>query len=230
MLVKDVMTRDVVTVLPETPVLALARRLVEQRISAVPVVDPSGRIVGIVSEGDLMRRRELGTEARRSWWLEMFVDPDALALAYTKAHGLTAADVMASPVHAIEESAPLAAAADMMEKQAVKRLPVTREGTLVGIVSRADLVRALLAQTASAAAPSRADDRSLAAALAERIRAQSWARSTTLNCVVDDGVVGLWGFVRSEEQRRALLVLAQETPGVRGVEDHLTQAHFGSAA
>jgi CBS domain-containing protein len=224
MLAQDVMTRDVVTVGPETPVTEIAKRLVERRISAVPVVGADGTAVGIVSEGDLLRRREIGTERRTSWWLEVFGDPDALARAYTKAHGLAAADVMSSPVICVEEEAPLATVADMLQTHGIKRVPVLRRGKLVGIVSRADVVRALLAHAGVAAKPvaKAPDDRAIERALRERMGAESWAKSGLVNAVVHEGVVALHGFVRSEEQRRGLQVLAREIPGVRAVEDHLT--------
>jgi CBS domain-containing protein len=230
MKVQDVMTRDVATATPETPVTELAKRLVERRISAVPVVDRELHVVGIVSEGDLLRRRELGTEARRSWWLEIFSDPDALAREYTKTHGLTAADVMSSPVFCVEESASLASIADMLETHGVKRVPVVRGGKLVGIVSRADLVRAFVASAPAPAPAGSRDDRQIEKALRERLNRESWARSITLNVVVENGVVSLWGFARSEEQRRGLKVLAQEIPGVKGVEDRLTIARLTGTA
>jgi CBS domain-containing protein len=226
----DLITRDVVTVTPQTPVIELARRLVERRISAVPVVNAENNVVGVVSEGDLLHRRELGTEARTSWWLEMFRDPDAAAREYMKAHGLVAADVMTSPAICTEESAPLATVAGLLERHGIKRLPVLRAGKLVGIISRADLVRALVARAPASPAPgAAADDRAIVRVLRERLKAEPWARSMTINFVVEDGIVELWGFARSEEQRNALRVLAQEIPGVRGVTDHLSLAHFTSA-
>lgn len=225
---KDLMTRDVVTVSPETPVAAVAQRLVDRRISAVPVVDATGTVLGIVSEGDLLRRRELGTERRSSWWLEVFADPDSRARDYTKAHGLTAADVMTSPVVCAEETAPLATIADMLQAHGIKRVPVLRQGKIVGIVSRADVVRAFAARAAGAPSDGETDDRAIERKLRERMAAESWARSGFVNVVVRDGTVELWGFARSEEQRQGLRVLAQEVPGVRKVEDHLTVGHLAN--
>jgi CBS domain-containing protein len=220
MQVKDLMTSDVVTVGPQTPVGEVARRLVERRISAVPVVSPDGTVLGIVSEGDLLRRRELGTERRTSWWLEIFADPDSLAHEYTKAHGLTAADVMTTPVVCIDEDAGLPSVAEMLEAHGIKRVPVLRQGKLVGIISRADLVRAF-ARHAEPAQPSASDDREIERALRARMNAESWARTGHINVVVRGGAVELWGFARSEEQRQGLKVLAREIPGVRAIEDHL---------
>jgi CBS domain-containing protein len=220
----DVMTRDVVVAGPETPVTEIAKRLVERRISAVPVVGADGTVVGIVSEGDLLRRREIGTERHASWWLEVFGDADALARDYTKAHGLVAADVMSSPVVCVEEKAALATCADMLQAHRIKRVPVLRRGKLVGIVSRADVVRALVMHASVAAKPADGapNDRTIERTLRERMNAESWAKSGFVNAVVRGGTVELRGYARSEDQRRGLQVLAREIPGVRAVEDHLT--------
>lgn len=224
MLARNVMTRDVVIARPDTPVTEIAKTLVERRISAVPVVDPDGTVLGIVSEGDLLRRRELGTERRPSWWLEVFADPDALARDFTRAHGLTAADVMTSPVVCVPGEATLATVAEMMQAHAIKRLPVLSRGKLVGILSRADMVRSLAARAASATKQKDGvpNDREIERALRERMGDQSWANSGQINVVVRDGAVELRGFVRSEDQRRGLQVLTREIPGVRTVVDHLT--------
>jgi CBS domain-containing protein len=225
MLAKDAMTSDVVTARPDTTVTELARRLLNRRISALPVTDTEGCIVGIVSEGDLLRRRELGTEQRHSWWLEVFGDPDALARDYAKAHGLTAADIMTNPVMCVEETAPLAAVANILETHAIKRVPVLRDGKLVGIISRADLMRAFVA-IAAPAPPGSADDRAIERALRARLNDESWARGAMVNLVVDNGVVALCGFARSDEHRRALRVLAKEIPGVRAIDDRLVIGNF----
>jgi CBS domain-containing protein len=222
MLAKDVMTRDLVTARPETPVAAVARSLVERRISAVPVVGKDGTVLGIVSEGDLLRRREIGTERHPSWWLEIFSDPDAMAHDYSKAHGRIAADVMTSPVVCAEETTPLGTIADMLQAHGIKRVPVLREGKLVGIISRADMVRTLVTHAERAPAAALPDDRAIERALRERMGAESWSKSGYVNAIVRDGAVELWGYARSEEQRRGLQVLAREIPGVRAVEDHLT--------
>ena len=224
MLAKDVMTKDVVTVEPETPVTEIAKRLVEKHISAVPVVGAEQTVLGIVSEGDLLRRREIGTERRPSWWLEVFADPDALARDYTKAHGLVAADVMSTPVVCVADNAKLATVADMLQAHGIKRVPVLRRGKLVGLVSRADVVRALATHLGvpEKAATRNPSDRTIERALRERMGVEKWSRLGYVNAVVHEGTVELWGIARSEDQRRGLTVLVREIPGVRAVEDHLT--------
>ena len=215
----EIMTRDVVTVSPSTSVRDVAALMTEKRISGVPVVSDDGTVVGIISESDLMRRAELGTEAPRKWWLSFFSDPDALARQYTKAHGLTAEDVMTRQVHTIGEDAELQEIASTFERRRVKRLPVLRDGTLVGIISRADLVRAL---SKTEVVRPVVDDATLEAKLLEKMRAQDWLDGSFLNVVVHDGVVELNGFIGSAEQRRALRVLIEETDGVHRIEDNLS--------
>jgi len=212
------MTTDVVTVGPETPVREVAVQLFERRISAVPVVDAERRVLGIVSEGDLMRRAETGTERRPSWWLELFGDWELLAQDYLKSHGRTAADVMTRHVVSVTDDAEAGHIVDLLESRGIKRVPVVREGRLVGIVSRADLLRGLVA--GSAGAPGKpAGDHKIHEALMSRIRSEPWANLLFLNVLVRDGAVELWGIAKSEEQREALRVLAENVPGVGAVRN-----------
>jgi len=215
----EIMTRDVFTVSPSTPVRQVAALMTEKRISGVPVLSEDGTVVGIISESDLMRRAELGTEAPRKWWLSFFSDPDALARQYTKTHGLKASDVMSQPVLSIDEDADLEEIAGTFERRQVKRLPVLRDGKLVGIISRADLVRAL--SKAEVVRPT-VDDAMLEAKLLEKMRSQDWLDGTYLNVAVHDGVVQLNGFIGSAEQRRALRVLIESADGVHRIEDNLS--------
>src|SRR6266536_3997807 len=143
---RDVMTTRVVTVEPDTAIEEVAKRLFENRISAVPVVEGDGRLVGIVSEGDLMRRPESGMERRPSWWLSFLLLPEQSAASYVKAHGRHAKDVMTRNVIMVEDSARIEGIAEILEKHGIKRVPVIREGKLVGIVSRADLLHGLVAR------------------------------------------------------------------------------------
>ncbi len=217
---RDIMTTDVVTVAPDTPVTRIASLLLQHRISAVPVT--SERIVlGIVSEGDLMHRPENGTERARSWWLETFTDTETLARDFAKSHGRRAVDVMTRHIVSVTEDTDAGEIADLLDSRRIKRVPVVREGRLVGIVSRADLLRALIAGR-SAPAPGRAtDDRGLHDAILKRARAEPWADILMLNVVVRGGDVELWGIVSSEEQSNAMRVLAESVAGVRSVRDNL---------
>ena len=218
---RDIMSQPVVTVDPDTEVADVAQLLLDNRISAVPVV-ANGRLVGIVSEGDLLRRHEAGTErGRRSWWLRLLSPVDELAQEYIQAHGMRARDVMTTPVVTITEDTSVSEIANLLENERIKRVPVVRDDEIVGIVSRANLLHAVAAQRSRPAVEGEADDSRIAEAVRERIRAAPWAKPLVVSPTVVDGHVELWGIVRSETQRQAMVVLAERTPGVRGVTDHL---------
>ncbi len=220
MQVRDVMTTKVITVRPDTPAREIARLLVENRISGVPVVDEENRVLGIVSEGDLIRRLEDGDDGRRrSWWLELFASPERRAEQYVKAHGRLAREIMTDEIVTIDEEATLAEAARLLEEKHVKRLPVVREGKLVGLVSRADLLRALALQPPPEA---KADDREIRERLLAELDKAGLAYHPYVNIVVSDGVVHLWGFVGSAKEAEAMVVAAQNVPGVRSVDSHLS--------
>ena len=218
----DIMTPDVITARPDTPLDALVRTLLDRRISAVPVLDGND-VVGMVSEGDLLRRPELGTAPVRPRWLLLLGFPDREAAAYVRTHGRTAGEVMSRPVVSVAEQTPVEEVAALMDRHRIKRLPVLRAGRLVGIVTRADLLRALALRLA---APVGADDRRLREAILAELRTQAWAPSPTeLSVLVRDGVAHLWGSVRSAEVRQAVIAAAESAAGVRTVEDHLTIRH-----
>lgn len=222
MQVSDVMTVDVVSVSLDTPVDAIARLMVERRISGVPVVDRQSRVLGMVSEGDLIRRSETDTARRRSWWLQLLSPSAELASEYVKTHGRRAEHVMTRKVVTVAETAPLREVADLLERHGIKRMPVLRDGRLVGIISRANLLQALASAGASTAA-ARGDEAIRELLLAE-LRRQKWAPALPGNVIVTDGIVHLWGNVLSEEERTARRVAAENIDGVRGVEDHMTLA------
>ncbi len=215
---KDVMTTNVVTVGPDTDVRAIARSLIERGISAVPVVDHAGHVIGIVSEGDLMRRAEAGTERRPSWWLELLASPEEKARDYAKSHGLTAKDVMSRPAVTVAEDAPLGEVATLLERHRIKRVPVVRDGAIVGIVSRANLLHGLVAKEAAPAVT--ADD----AGIREQVAAGIEAAGITepyVNVVVADGIVQIWGFVGSEAEKAAIRIAAETVPGVKAVQNNV---------
>ena len=218
---QDVMTKDIITVGPDSSVSEIAGLLMQHRISAVPVVTGEGQLAGIISQTDLGHRSETGTEKKRKWWLEIFADADARAREYVKSHGLRAHDVMTRLVISVPPDASLAEVADVLDAHRVRQVLVMREGKMIGIISRADLVRAL-ANTATTAASPRTANGQLQKAIWEQIRAQPWLHSAYLNLAVRDGVVELYGAVDSTDQRRALLVLVNRVTGVHKVEDNLT--------
>jgi len=214
----DVMTRDVIQVAPDASVQAVARLLFERRISGAPVVDAAGRLVGVVSEGDLMRHAEaVGEIGPRSWWLRLFGERESVIEDYVKTHGRNAADVMTRDPVTVAPDAPLATVARLLEKRRIKRVPVVEDGRLVGIVSRSNLLQGLA--TASVPGSVRTDDREIALHLQAELRRQNFG--SFLNPIVKDGVVHLWGVVDNETERRALVLLAEQIPGVTAVEDQL---------
>ena len=219
---REIMTALVHTVGPDTKIADLARLLMDKRISAAPVVDDTGRLVGIVSESDLLRRREIGTDKRRSWLLRFVTDTQTLAAEYVKASAPTVGEIMSRQVVTVGEDMPVAAIADLLEARGLKRVPVVRDSKVVGIVSRANLVQALATHGAQRLDGGEASDQALRARLVEKIRTQPWSAGPTFNILVENHVAHFWGFVRSEDERKAMIVAAETLEGITGVEDHLT--------
>jgi CBS domain-containing protein len=223
----DVMATNVITVTPDTSVQDLAGLLSQYGISGVPVVDAANALVGIVSEGDLLHRAETGTERRterrRPRWLDSFAAERDLAHDYVKSHARTVGDVMTRDVITVPETAALDDIANLLETNRIKRVPVVRDGHVVGIISRANLVRALAAmQNQPAATEADIDDQTIRQTLLAELQGQEWARVWPADILVRGGVVHLWcSDDRSLEQRLALRVAAQNAPGVRGVEMHV---------
>jgi CBS domain-containing protein len=221
---KDIMSSPVVTVTPDASVAKAAALLLEKRISGVPVVDHTGQIAGILSEGDLLRRVETDTERHRPHWLEMLLGQGGDASSFIKSHASRVGDVMSHDVIASHPEASLREIAELMERHGIKRVPIVDGGALVGIVSRANLMQGLLADRKSAAA-STSDDQ-IRDKLNDLLRTQPWIDHNRINVVVNGGVVQLWGSVQDDEQRRVLMVAAESTVGVQSVEDHLTVNFF----
>jgi CBS domain-containing protein len=216
----DVMTHRVVWVGPDAPVSAAISLMLQHKVSGLPVVNDAGNVVGIVTEGDLLRRAETGTERQRKRWLEFLLGPGRVAVDYVHAHGRKVADVMTAEPLTVIEDTPLTEVVDLMERRRVKRLPVVRGRRLVGIVSRANLLQAMASLLPVVAAPSPGD-----ATIRDRIMAEfskeSWAPLALVNVTVRDGVVDLWGSLIDERQRRAVCVVAENVEGVKQVRDHM---------
>ncbi len=217
---KDIMTTNVVTITPDTRVERIAGLLLERRISGVPVVDKDNQVIGIVSEDDLIRRPESGTERRRSWWLDLLSGSEDRAAEYIRTHGLRAEDVMTRNPVTVSEDTPIGEIAQLLERRRIKRVPVLRERELVGIISRANLLQGLAARKDEGPAPS-TDDRSIRQQAAEILDREDWLTHGSFNVIVTDGVVEIWGWVDSDPERRAIMVAIENVPGVRSVEDHL---------
>ena len=189
----------------------------------MPVIDDAGKLVGIVSEGDLMRRADLGTERHRSWWLAaLFAEEEALAAEYVKQHSKKVSDVMTKRLVTASPDAPLDEIAGLLERHSIKRVPIVENGALVGIVSRANLIQALAGDRKSLDVP--VPDAKLRDKIMAHLKAQPWAHTSLLNVTVNDGIVDIWGITRSEAEKQALRVAAETTPGVRAVNDNVDHA------
>lgn len=217
---RDVMSRTVRTVGVDSLVRDAARVLSRGRISALPVVDRRRRVVGIVSEGDLLRRPETGTEKRRSWWLDLLTDSATEARRIAKSRAVRVRDVMTQPVVSVTPGTDLREVADLLERWGIKRVPVMRGARLVGIVSRRDLVRAF-AKRGRAGAGRKLSDAQLRAALHRELKKLGWLDGALINFAVTKGVVELSGLATSGDQRTALRVLAEGLPGVRAVKSRM---------
>lgn len=220
MIVADVMTRNCITIAPEATVEEAVNLMLSRHISGLFVVDKAGDLVGVVTEGDLLRRDEIGTQRNRPWWLRLLASPARQAADFTRANGRHVRDVMTEDVVSIAQDAPLEDVVAAMEANRIKRLPVTADGKVVGVVSRTDLLRALIGR-ARTSEPLPTDDRTIRAAIMTTLEAQSWAPMTTLNVTVANAVADIWGTITNEEERHAIHVVVENTPGVKTVHDHL---------
>jgi CBS domain-containing protein len=213
------MTRQVITVSPDAQVLQAVRLMLQNRISGLPVVDQQGHLVGIVTEGDFLRRAETNTERHRPSWLEFLTSPGRLADEYVHAHGRKVEEVMSRNPHTVSEDATLEEVVRTMERKHIKRVPVLRQGKLVGIITRANLLHAL-ASAARNIPPVAKDD----SAIRDRILAEMdklpW-RPAGVSVLVRDGNVDLSGTIMDEREREGIKVLVENVPGVRALHDHI---------
>lgn len=223
---RDVMTAEVVSIGPETRVGEIAALLIQRRISAVPVLE-EGRLIGIVSEGDLMRRPETETEPGASPWLTLLTGPGVVPDRFAKAHGRTAREVMTREVVSVAPDTPLEEVARILETRRIKRVPVVESGRLVGILSRANLLHGLIARRGGERIEDATErDRRIRAEVQAVLARNPWLERRHMNLVVSDGVVHVWGIVRSEEHRAALHAALRAIAGVASVEDHLSPNWF----
>jgi CBS domain-containing protein len=224
MIASDVMVRDVKTVRPGTSVAEAARLMAQNDLSALPVVDDHEQLVGILSEGDLLRREEIGTDVRRPRWIEAMTPATTLAAEFAKSHGKQVKELMSEDVITAKEDTPLAEIAAILERRRIKRIPITRDGALAGIVSRANLIQALASASLE---PSKELDqsRTIRQQLLSRLETQSWTDFGSRNVIVADGKVHLWGLVGSPAERKALVAIAEGVPGVTGVVDEMIPAY-----
>src|SRR5215469_1290444 len=217
----DVMTVDPVSISPDDSIVEAIRVMLQRKFSGLPVVDSTGALVGIVTEGDLLRRTETGTQRKRPRWIEFLIGSGRLANEYVQASGRKVHDVMTYDVHTVTEDAPLDDIVQHMERYQIKRLPVVRDGKLVGIVTRANLLRALASVVVETKPVAAADDASIRSQIYAELQKQPWAPVNMLDIVVRDGTAHLWGVVLDERQRESIRVVAENTAGVKRIEDHL---------
>jgi CBS domain-containing protein len=220
MIAKDIMTPDVVTIEPNASVHEAAALMAKHRISAIPVTAAGNRLLGIVSEGDLVERVEVGAEPRGKWWLEDFSNAQVMADRYAKAHGAAVADVMTRRVATVRPDADLGEVANVLRVHRVKRVPVVQDGKLLGIVTRSDIVRAVSGAMGPVATDVRADG-DLQRAILERMRGEAWLETSYVNLSVAKGKVSLSGLIGSAEERRAVCTLVEEVAGRGNVLDQL---------
>jgi CBS domain-containing protein len=219
MQVKDIMTRNVISVGPDESIMKAARLMLQNRISGLPVVEKDGELIGIVTEGDFLRRGELGTQRRRPKWLEFIVGPGRLAEEYVHASGRKVDEIMTTdPVTASEDDT-LEHVVDTMERRHVKRLPVVKNGRVVGIVSRSNLMHALASFARDSDDRAQLNDSQVRDNILVALERQSWA--PRVNVVVKNGVAELWGVITDDRERKAVIVAVENVPGVEHVHDHL---------
>jgi CBS domain-containing protein len=219
MLVKDIMTRSVISVGPDESIMKAARLMLQNRISGLPVIDLNGELIGIVTEGDFLRRGELGTQRRRPKWLEFIVGPGRLADEYVHAAGRKIDEVMTTDPVTVSENDSLEKVVEVMERRHVKRLPVTRDGRVVGIISRSNLMHALASFARDGEEHVQPNDSQIRDNILAVFDRQSWA--PRVNVVVKNGVAELWGVITDDRERKALVVAVENVPGVERVHDHL---------
>jgi CBS domain-containing protein len=217
---QDVMSRPVFSTTPTDSLTSAIRVMLQNHISGLPVIDADGRIQGMLTEGDLLRRVETGTQRQRPRWIAFLRGPGRLADEYVQTHARKVSEVMTPDPVTVAEDTPLEEVVSLMEKHRIKRVPVMRGDKVVGIISRANLLYAL-ANIARDAKPVSLDDRAIRERLLEELGRQSWAPTGSLDIMVRDGIVQLWGTITDERERQATIVAAENIPGVKRVEDHL---------
>ena len=220
----DVMVRDVVTVRPDTDVAEAVKLLAEHDVSALPVVNVAGNLVGVLSEADLIHRAEIGTEKQRPWWLEAVTGASTLAGEFAKSNGKRVGEIMTDGAISVAEETPLSEIAAIFERKRIKRVPVVKDGKLVGIVSRSNLIQAL-ASLVGRVDQQDETDRQIRLNLLSRLKDQPWTGFGERNITVSNRIVHLWGLIGSEAERKALLALAVSISGVSRVSDEMIPAY-----
>jgi CBS domain-containing protein len=214
--IEQIMTRDVITVTPDTSIHEAATLMADHGISGLPVIDGEGRLVGIISEGDLILRQR--SRSKRPWWRSFFTDGERLAREYRKSAGTTVGEVMTHPVISISPVFAVETAASILHARGIRRLPVVRNEKVVGLISRGDLIKVLAAQVPD---PSARSDAQLAEDIEARMAREPWASTIGFVVHAKRGVIFLWGVVPTEAEKAALGTMARAIEGCTGVENDL---------
>ena len=217
MKIEEIMTRDVITVAPQTPIHEAARLMVDHGVSGLPVVDEQGKLVGVLSEGDLILRQR--ARPRVPWWRTFFQDGERLAREYQKAAGTTVAEVMTNAVISVSPDLPIEAAALILDQRRIRRVPVVANGSVVGIVSRGDLVRVLARAPRPAGGPT--SDSQLVSEMRSRLEKEPWVSHHGIVVDARNGELVIWGLVASKAEKSAVETMARSVPGVKGVRSQL---------
>jgi len=226
----DVMVPNVITVSPEATVEDVAEILLANRISGLPVVDNNGTLVGIVTEGDLLRRSETHTNRSPSRWVALLIGKQGLACEFVKAHARKVADIMSRDVIVAAPDTELRDIAALLENKRIKRIPIVSDGRLMGIVSRSNLVQALATVRKEVNAATATSDTMIREEVISRLTAEPWTKAYRINVIVHDGTVELWGTVKSAAEKQAVRVAVELMPGVRAIKNNLTIESFISRA
>lgn len=224
----DIMDAPGPSVTPETPVVEAVRKMLEHRVSGLPVIDEEGRLVGMITEGDLLRRSELGTERKITGFAAVQAGAEKLAREFVRAHAQKIGDVMTREPVSVDEEARIATIVTLIEDRRLHLIPVVRKGALIGIIGRPCLLRALI-EAADARVEKSTDDESIRTALLALYDREAWAPLSQVDVIVRDGTVELRGNVTDPTKRKALVVAAQAIPGVKAVKDHLVPKTHGKA-
>lgn len=218
--VADIMTTPVISVEPSASIREAAALMLAHRISGLPVVRHDGTLIGVLTEGDFLRRGELGTQRKRSWWLELLVSPGKMADEYVQTHGRKVEEVMSYDVVTTSKDASLDDVVETMSRHRIKRLPVVEKGKVVGIVARSDLLRAL-ARAQPSNDPAAVSDERIRADIEAELGGQKWSGHGLIHVNVKDGAVELSGAIFDERERRAIHVAAENVQGVKSVSDEI---------
>jgi CBS domain-containing protein len=215
----QIMTRQVLTVCPDTAIVDAANTMLKQHISGLPVINAMGKLVGIVSEGDFIRRAEIGTQRRRARWLKFLLGAGRAASDFVHEQGRKVGEIMTPDPCTVSEDTLLEDIVTTMEKNSIKRLPVMRGDQIVGIVTRANLLQAVAGLAREVPDPT-ADDDHIRDRIVTSIEKSDWC-PFGLSVIVRGGIVHLSGIITDERARQAAVVAAENVAGVKEVHDHI---------